>query len=267
MIPAALITLRETLEASLVVGIVLAFLHRTSDRKLDAAVWFGVLGGMLLSAAIALLFHVAAVDFQGRTEQIYEGVTMALAAGLLTWMILWMLQQRRSLRRNIEGKVSLHAAANDALGIFLLVFVSTAREGVETVIFLKALILHSQGDMHIFGGILGTLIAVVLSFFLFRGIEILPLKRVFGVSSVLLIFFSAGLVAHGVHEFQEAGFLPILQSTLWDTNVVLHEDGIAGGILKSLFGYNGDPTGLELAAYGLYLAGISVLWRRQNAQT
>src|SRR3989338_4831387 len=87
MIPAALITLRETLEASLVVGIVLAYLHRMGDRKLDAAVWFGVLGGMLLSAAVALLFHVAAVDFQGRTEQIYEGVTMALAAGLLTWMI------------------------------------------------------------------------------------------------------------------------------------------------------------------------------------
>ena len=266
MIPAALITLRETLEASLVIGIVLAFLHRTGDRKLDAAVWFGVLGGMLLSAAIALLFHFAAVDFQGRTEQIYEGVTMMLASALLTWMILWMLQQRRSLRKNIEGKVSLHAAEKDALGIFLLVFVSTAREGVETVIFLKALILHSHAGMHLFGGILGTLIAVVLSFFLFRGIEILPLKRVFGVSSILLIFFSAGLVAHGVHEFQEAGFLPVLQSILWDTNPFLHEDGLTGSILKSLFGYNGNPTGLELGAYGLYLAGISVLWRKQSTR-
>ncbi len=270
MIPAALITLRETLEASLVVGIVFAFLHRIGERKYDTTVWLGVLAGMLVSFAVAVAFRMTIGEFEGSAEQMYEGLTMFAGAGLLSWMILWMLNQRRTIRREIEGKVSGHVLEERMLGIFLLVLVSTAREGVETVIFLQALLVHADAGMQLFGGLLGIAIAVVASYFLFRGIEIIPLRRMFSVTSVLLVLFAAGLVAHGVHEFQEAGLLPFLTEPLWNLNPaplsettypLLHENGAIGSIFKGLLGYNGNPSGLELIAYAGYLAGVSAVWK------
>lgn len=276
MFAAALVTLRETLETSLVVSIVFVALHRLQAKQHDIVVWFGVLVGVACSLLFALALDVLAARFEGPLEAAYEGTTMLLAAGLLTWMIVWMYQRRREIKSDIVRKVEEHVSNGYLAGIFFLVLFSTMREGVETVIFLKALAMQSSAIGQLFGGFLGIAVAVVLSIFLFRGIELVPIRRVFTVSSVLLILFAAGLFAHGIHEFQELGLLPILSTELWNWNPplladgtypLLHDQGVIGGMFAALFGYNGNPTGLELLAYCSYIAGMAALWRSMSRRT
>lgn len=261
MTAATLITFRETLEASLVVGIVLAFLARTNQRSFNLYVWLGVLVGILASVVLALFFHLAFGGFTGRAEDIYEGVTMLIAAGLISWMILWMLQKRRTIKSEIEQDVQTHIEADRPLGIFLLVLVATAREGVESVIFLNAAIVHTGLGLQLLGSALGIALAVTCAFLLFQGIKHVPLRSFFTATSLLLILFAAGLVAHGVHELQEAALLPFFATPLFDINHILPEKAAFGSLLKSLFGYNANPSLLEVVSHVVYLLGISVFWK------
>jgi high-affinity iron transporter len=270
MTAASIITLRETFEASLIVGIVLAYLQFTQNQKYSIVVWLGVLAGVVMSFVLAVFFRVAFGGFEGRAEALYEGFAMLIGAGLITWMILWMLKQRRTIKSAVENRVALHLENDHPLGLFFLVFLSTAREGIETVIFLQAALVHSGGAWQMFGGLLGIAIAIGLSFLLFKGVVRLSLRHFFSVTSVLLILFAAGLTAHGLHELQEASVIPILIEHVWDINPVvtvegvypfLHEKGAVGGLLKGLFGYNGNPSLLEVLSYLSYLLGITFVWR------
>ena len=270
MTAASIITLRETLEASIIVGIVLAYLQFTQNQRYSVIVWLGVFAGVVMSFVMALFFRIAFGGFEGRAEALYEGFAMLIGAGLITWMILWMLRQRSTIKSTVEEQVALHLNNDHPLGLFFLVFLSTAREGIETVIFLQAALVHSGGAWQMFGGLLGIAVAIVMSFLLFKGVVLLSLRQFFSVTSVLLILFAAGLTAHGVHELQEASLLPIVIEHLWDINPIvategvyplLHEKGAVGGLLKGLFGYNGNPSLLELLSYLSYLIGISVVWR------
>ncbi len=256
--------MRETLEASLVVGIVLTYLARTHNNKHVKFVWFGVSCGILASILLALVFTTYSDLLTGSAEQIYEGTTMLIAAALLTWMILWMIRQGREMRRNIEGEVATHVQNDHPIGIFLLTFFSTAREGVETVIFLQASLLHAKAGAHLVGFLFGIGAALLIAYGMFKGFSVLPLKKVFTVSSCLLLLFGAGLVAHGIHEFQEAGILPYLIEHVWDMNGFVHENSTLGEFLKSIFGYNGNPSLLEILGYATYVVLITGMWRRLN---
>jgi high-affinity iron transporter len=266
MTAAALITLRETLEASLVVGIVLTHLRVLSQQKQNHWVWSGVGSGVIMSIALAVVFHFAFGGFTGRAEQLYEGIIMLTAAGLITWMFLWMISAQREMRAHIEGQVQAHVESKHPFGLFLLVFLAVLREGVETVLFLQAAALQAQSaGEQLFGACLGIAIAIFASVLFFRGMSRVPVRMCFRVTSVLLLLFAAGLVAHGVHELQEAGVIPILVEHVWDTNALLNENGTVGSLMKGVFGYNGNPSLLEAAGYGLYLAVVVLLWRRRSA--
>lgn len=263
MFSGLIITSRETLEAALVAGIVLAFLNKTGNSRHAKFVWLGVGAGVLLSVILAFVFEKYLGGFTGRVEEIYEGVMMIVAAGLLTWMILWMLKQRSSLRANLENKVEGHVKENHPWSLFLLVFVGVAREGIETVIFLKAALLQSDGGNVLLGGFVGIIGAIVLAYILFKGAAKIPLKKFFTATSVLLILFAAGLFAHGVHEFEEAGILPVLVEHVWDINWLINEKSVFGEFLKGLFGYNGNPSLGEVIAYISYLSAMGFYFRRR----
>lgn len=263
MIESFLVTSRETLEASLVVGIVLAYLNRTNNQSYRKTVYYGIGFGILASIIAALIFTFFAGGFEGRTEQIFEGITMLIGAFLLTTMILWMLQQRH-ISKEIEGKVEKHLMSSQPLfshmGIFMLIFIAVIREGVETVIFLNAI--NYASGINFIGGTLGILAAIVVGYLFFVSTKKINLKRLFNISSILLILFAAGLVAHGFHEFEEAGIVSGIVSPLFDINNVLSEKGIVGGFLKGLFGYNGNPSLLEVIAWTSYLGIIFYLYKR-----
>jgi high-affinity iron transporter len=263
MIESFLITSRETLEASLVIGIVLAYLNKTNNKNYKKTVYYGIIGGVLASVLAAVIFTIFAGGFDGIPGQLFEGATMLIGAFLLTTMILWMMQQKH-LSREIEGKVEKHLISSQNmfshLGIFMLVFIAVIREGVETVIFLNAV--NYANGINLIGGTLGIIAAIIIGYLFFISTRKVNLKRLFNVSSILLILFAAGLVAHGVHEFEEAGVVNGIISPLFDINHILNEKGIAGGFMKGLFGYNGNPSLLEVISYAGYLALIFVLYRR-----
>ena len=270
MTASLLITLRETLEASLVVGIVLAFLHHTSNERRTWIVWSGVAAGLVISLLLAYMFQQWTAGFTGRTEEIYEGITMLTASALITWMVIWMAMQGKNMRRSIEQKVEKHLENGQLVGIFFLVCISVLREGIETVIFLQAAFMQSQaGSSHV-GAVLGIVIAISASYMLFKGISWFPLRTFFRSTGILLMLFAAGLCAHGIHELQEAAVIPIYIEHVWDINPailvegsypLLHENGAIGSLLKGTFGYNGNPSILEVLSYAIYILVVSFAWR------
>ena len=257
MLPSLLLALREGLEAALVIGIVLGVLSKIKRQELKPAVWSGVAAAAIFSMLGALLFNQLGAQFEGRAEEIFEGIAMLMAAGLLTWMIFWMQARGKNLRQELE--IDTHRAAFEGghKAMFFLAFLAIGREGLELAIFLYATRVTSNAVQTIVGAILGLAISVILGWMFFATTRRLNLKTFFQVTSVLLILFAAGLVAHGIHEFNEAGLIPTVVEPVWDINHLLNEDSTLGELLKALFGYNGNPSLTELVAYVGYFV---LLW-------
>ncbi len=262
MTASALITLRETLEASLVIGIVLAYLERTDNRSFRPSVWLGLAAGVALSLVLGVLLHRFLGGLRGRMEQVFEGTLLLLAVGLMSWMVYWMMRAGRTMRQSVERDVSTHVVREYKLGIFFLILFTVLREGTETVIFLQAALLQSGSGVQLLGAALGVIVAVALSGMVFWEIRQIPLRRFFGVMNALLILFSAGLFMHGIHEFQEAGILPETIEHVWDTSAVLPQESFVGGVLRQLFGYSEAPSLWEVVGYVGYLLMAALVWYR-----
>lgn len=268
MVETLLITFRETLEASLIIGIILAFLYKAQQQRYKHAVYWGVGLAVVASMFTAWLFSKFAGGFEGKAEQLFEGITMFFAAGLLTYMIFWMMFHR-GIKHKLESKVSERLDKGEFFGLLGLTFFEVFKEGVETVIFLNA-IAFGADSWDIIWGIIGIAAAILIGYILFATTIKINLKRFFTVTSVLLVLFAAGLTAHAVHEFQEAGVITIGAQEVWNINPpqhsdgsypMLHEKGSVGILLKGLFGYNGNPSLLEVISYGMYFVVIvGVLW-------
>ena len=268
MIESLIITFRETLEVALVVGIILSYLVRTKQTKYNNVVYIGIAFGIVASIIGAFLFNYLAGGFTGQAEKIFEGIIMLVGAFLLTIIILWMMKQKH-IARELEQKVAAKISETYKLGLFLLVFVAVLREGIETVIFLGAASFVSTNN-NLIGALLGIIAAVFLGYLIFVGSMKINVKKFFDITSILLILFAAGLVAHGVHELQEANIIPMGVEHVWDINPpvnpdgsypFMHERGYIGSILVGLFGYNGNPSLIEVLSYLFYLLIVFVLWK------
>jgi high-affinity iron transporter len=259
MAQAFLITLREGLEMALIVVVVLAYLKRTGYIRLFNRVWQGVAlatGVSLLGGAV--LFGLGK-GLEGRAEQVFEGTTMLLAAAVLSWMIIWMKTQSRHIRGYLETQMEQAVAGGSTLALVAIPFLAVGREGLETALFLFSASKTATPAETIIGGLLGLAVAILMGWFLYRGARVINLRKFFSGTGVLLIVFAAGLIAHGIHEFQEAGYLPMFIEHVWDMNSFLDENSTFGSFLKGIFGYNGNPSLLEVVAYPLYL-GVALFY-------
>ena len=260
MIANFIITFREVLEAVLVISIIIGYLNKTGQNHYKKVVWWATIAGIVASILGAFLFNFIAGGFTGAAEEIFEGITMLIGAILLTTMILWMFNKNHS--RELQEKIAKEISEDHRLGIFSIVFISILREGIETVIFLGAAEFQVAVELGWLGSILGTATAVILGLLLYRGSLKIKLKTFFNITSVLLIMFAAGLMAHGIHELQEAGVIPFLLYPVYDINGFLNDKGDLGSILKGLFGYNGNPGLIEIIGYWVYITSISIIWIR-----
>ncbi len=267
MLPAYLLALREGLEAALIIGLTLGVLVRTNRGDLRRYVWLGTALASLLSVAVAIGLLLIGVQLQGQSEQIFEGLTMVFAAGLLTWMILWMRRQARRVQEGFEADVRRAAQAGQSRAIFTLAFLAVLREGVELALFLTAATFQVNAATTLSGGLLGLGTAVLLGWIVYGTSVRLDVRAFFQVTGVLLLLFAAGLVAHGVHEFNELGWVPPILDPIWNLSSVLREDIVVGSFLKSLFGYNADPSLTEALAYTLYLVTLALAWRTAAGPT
>jgi len=272
MLPTYLLSLREGLEAALIIGIVLGAVNKIRRNDLAPAVWLGTLSAVIVSILTAVMLTSFGMSLEATAEQIFEGITMLIAAGILTWMIFWMSKQARFLKSELEAGVNKAAASTGKRAMFWLAFVAVVREGVELAFFITAAFFagdQSQVTSNIIQTLAGTILglgtAALLGWTLFATTVRLDLRRFFQVTGILLILFAAGLVAHGVHEFNEVGWIPAVVEQVWDMNVVLDETSLLGQLLRTLFGYNGNPSLTEMIAYFAYLIVVSIFWRRDNA--
>jgi high-affinity iron transporter len=208
------VVLREGFEASLVVGIVLAFLARSGRREGFAAVWAGVAAAVAVSVAAGVALFAVDAELEGRSEAVFEGVTMVAAAGLLVWMIFWMRRQARSIRTDLEGRVRTALADGSMLGLAAVAFVGVLREGIETALFLLATTEKSNPVVSLIGGLVGLALAVGLGYAFYRGSHRLDLRRFFTVTSALLLLFAGWLLVGGLEELAEAGVLPDSEALL-----------------------------------------------------
>jgi high-affinity iron transporter len=255
MLPSYLLSLREGIEAALIIGIVLGALRQMRRTELIPAVWLGALSAAALSLLAAVLLTSLGFSFEGAAEEIFEGITMIIAAALLTWMIFWMNRIARTLKSEIESDVH-RAAATGKRAIFLVAFIAILREGIELALFLTASVFATDAVQTIVGAILGLGTSILLGWSIFAAIIRLDLRRFFQVTGFLLILFAAGLVAHGVHEFNEVGWIPAVIEHVWDVNAFINENSTFGLLLKALFGYNGNPSLTEMLAYVAYFIAI-----------
>jgi high-affinity iron transporter len=254
---ALVIALREGIEMTLIAGIVLAYLTQIGARRAHRWAWAGIAAAVGVSLGFLGLLNLLEAEFSGTTEQVFEGVTMLLAAAFLTWMIFWMLRQSRHLKGDLQRAVQETLATGGAAwGIFLLVFFAVVREGVETALLLFA----APGEGKLLGTVVGLAIAVGVGVLIYAFGRRIDLRTFFRVTGVVLVFFAAGLVTHAVHEFVEAGLVSG-GPELFDLSATLPDGDGLGAILRSLFGYSADPTLLEGIAYVGYYALALVLWR------
>jgi high-affinity iron transporter len=258
LLPGYLLSLREGLEAALIIGIVLGAVRKINRTGLTSAIWFGALSALIVSILAAILLTRFGLELKGTAEPVFEGFTMLLAAGILTWMIFWMNQQSRSLKSNLEVGVNKAAASAGKQALFWLAFVAVVREGFELALFLTASAFASGAQQTLLGSILGLGTSALLGWMLFASTVRLDLRRFFQVTGFLLVLFAAGLISNSVHEFSEVNWIPAIIEHIWDMNAIVNDTSNLGQLLKALFGYNGNPSLTETIAYFAYLASVFV---------
>ena len=263
-ISALLLTLREGTEMALVVGIVLAYLGQVHAREARRWVWLGVGAAVLVSLGFLGVLNALDKEFAGATEQVFEGGAMVLAAGFLTWMILWMSRNSRSLKGELQRGVNAALEHGGAKwGLFLLVFFAVVREGVELALLLFA----APGEGKLLGGLVGIAGAIGIGVLIYAFGRRVDLRTFFKVTTILLIVFAAGLVSHAAHEFAEAGLLAGIEGpVLWSTKAILPEDEGLGALLRSLFGYADSPHVIEVVTYVGYFVVAWLLFRTRFAR-
>ena len=265
MLPSLLLSLREGLEAALVIGIVLGALRKFNHTHLSPIVWAGATAAGAASAATALALNFLGASLEGQSEMIFEGTTFFLAAGVLTWMIFWMSRQARTIKGELEFNVRQATSQTGKSALFFLAFIAILREGVELALFLTASVLATNLHETVLGALLGLASAAALGWVLFATTVRLNLKRFFQITGILLILFAAGLAASGMHEFIEVGWVPAMIDHVWNLNPLVNENSIFGQILKTLFGYNANPSLTEVLTYIAYFATIGYGLRRTSA--
>jgi len=249
-----LITLREGLEATLILGIILAYLKKSGNRHAFRSVWLGTGLAIAVSVIVGSIIFFAASELEGRGEQIFEGVASLTAAGLLSWMIFWMHRQSANIRGHLHSQIQTALSSRSSLGLVMLSFVAVVREGIETALFLFAATTAEESPgLYAFGGILGLGIALAIGIGIYKGASRLNLRSFFTVTSLLLILFGAGLLVHGIGELQEAGAIPPLVERIWDSGRFLPEASTFGKFLTATFGYRESPSLVEAIAYFGYL--------------
>jgi high-affinity iron transporter len=206
VLSAFLIALREGVEASLVVGIILVYLSRTGRAHLARYAWYGVAAAVALSMGVAIALERWQISEDG-----FEGVLLLAAAAFVITMIVWMNRVARHLKKEIEQKVEAYAVrAGKAAGwgIFVFVFLMVVREGVELALILRAVALSTEGLQTWIGTIAGIAAAVAVGLFFFKGTLRIPLQRFFAATSVILMLVVFQLALTGLHELSEAQWLP-----------------------------------------------------------
>lgn len=260
-----LIGLREGLEASLVVSILLAYLVKSGRRHLLPKVWAGVGVAVAASLGIGALLTFGPKGLSFTAQEVIGGVLSIVAVGLVTWMIFWMAGAARTIASDLRGQVD--AAADNAWSLPLIAALAVGREGLETALFVWAATKAAAADGAgttgpLLGALLGLLVAVALGYAMYAGAIRINLGRFFAITGGFLVLVAAGVLAYGVHDLQEAGVLPGLNTVAFDVSAAVPPGSVAGTLLKGIFNFSPAPSVLETVVWVAYVAVVGTLFVR-----
>ncbi|MEU0468660.1 iron uptake transporter permease EfeU [Amycolatopsis sp. NPDC006131] len=261
-----LIGLREGLEAALVVSILVAFLVKTGRRSALRWVWPGIAAAVLLSVGVGAILTFTTAQLSFEQQELLGGSLSIVAVGFVTAMIFWMRKASKSIAAELRGKMD-EALAIGPLAVLLLSFLAVGREGLETAVFFYAAVQTAQGGttQPLIGFAVGIAIAVAIAYGLYRGAIRFDLGRFFTITGVLLVFVAAGVLGYGLHDLQEAGFLPGLHTLAFDASTAIPETSWYGALLKGVFNYSQQTTVLQAIAWITYVVIVLPLFLRRPA--
>ena len=261
MLQTFLTGLREGLEAALVVSILLTFLVRAERRDRIAALWGGVGMAILLSFGFGAVLHFTSASMSFEAQEAFGGILSIVAVGFVTWMVFWMKRASRTIKGDLHGKMEA-ALKLGAAGVFLAALLAVGREGLETALFLYPTFqAQGAGAAPAIGAVLGIGTAVVAGVFIYRGTVRMNLAAFFKFTGAALIVIAAGVLAYGVHDLQEAGIVPGLNTLAWDLQGY-DVTSWYGTLVKGIFNLGPQMTVLEVITYVGYLVPTMFLFLR-----
>ncbi len=263
-----LIGLREGLEASLVVVILIAYLVKTGRRQLLPRIWGGVAAAVLISLAFGALLTYGPNDLTFAAKEALGGILSIVAVALVTWMVFWMARHARGLSGELRGKID-DAAGAGRFSLVLVAFLAVGREGLETALFIWSATQATTagGDstlVPLLGALLGLLTAVAMGYAFYKGVLKINLAKFFRYTGMILIVVAAGVLSYGVHDLQEANILPGLNSLAWDLSHQIPESSWYGTLLKGTVNYSQNTTWLQAIAWLAYLVPTMTIFVRKT---
>ena len=262
MIPTFVIYLREGIEASMIVAILLSYLKQINKREHFRDVFLGVAAACVLIVAGGVAAYLLIDQYNGSNVQTYfETVTYLVAAAFLTVMTFWMHKHARTMSAELRARGEVALSRGNRFGLGVLAFQAVGREGLETMVFTLALVFAgsrqaptpNHGRLLLVGAMAGLVVALILAFAMYRLGAKLNLRRFFRVLGVLLMVFAAGLLADAVQNLQQLGWLPFARHVLWNSSGALAEGSNVGDVLHQLVGYADHPTVLQAVVWVLYV--------------
>jgi high-affinity iron transporter len=262
MLGNALIGLREGLEASLVVSILVAFLVRTDRRAELPKVWLGVAVAVVVSVGVTLGLTLTQQALTFEAQEALGGSLSIIAVGFVTWMIFWMRRNARTLSQNLRGRLD-DAIRIGPVAVVVMSALAVGREGLETaVFFFAAAQAAGQTAQPLIGFLLGIATSMVLAYLLYRGAVRINLGKFFTLTGFFLIFVAAGILAYGIHDLQEAGILPGLTTLAFDVSAAVPPDSWYGTLLKGVLNFSPQTTVLEAVVWVAYVGVVLPMFLR-----
>ena len=269
MLPTFVIGLREGLEASLIVGIIAAFLIQRGERGALRPMWLGVGLAIGLCVAVAVLLQVVGESLPFKQREMMEGALALLAVAGVTYMVVWMRRHSRGLRSQLEDHAAHALLAGSVLALVGMAFFAVLREGLETAIFMLAAFQNSSEPVAAgLGVVLGLVVSVALGYAIYRGGVRIDLSRFFRVTGFVLVLVAAGLLASAAHEFAEAGVLTVAQQPAFSLSWLVAPGTIRASLLTGMLGLQAVPTVAEVFLWLAYAIpmGAYVLWPQRPAR-
>jgi len=273
---------REGLESVIIIVIILSYLKSTNQKSYYKYVYIGAIFAVISSILFSIAFSLILGGFTGILEQLFEGYTFVISGIFIITLILWISKEGSKMRETLDEKVEQSITTGKSFSILILTYVVIIREGIELVLLLvgaTSLGTLDQGSI-IIGSSIGIGIAIIIGILMFYGIKTINLSKFFKITNVILILFAAGLITYGIHEFIEAGALNPIIEEVWNIKHILPESfpdnnpltpewlEVIGALLKALFGYNANPSLLEITIYPTLITIISVvsivIWKKSN---